>query len=101
MLGPLKRLRLRFANSTEGLLEEKGLGEPGAGLALDADGMPSLKFRVRPGPRTRRMLEGNAVAVGVLGRTLTEWCGDLEPPRGVLAVLMDPVELVELAFECE
>lgn len=62
--------------------------------------MPSLKLSVRGGPRTRRMLDGNEDDVGVLGRTLTEWCGDRPPAIGVFVVETEPLELVELALEC-
>ncbi len=98
-LGPLKRFFLRFANCTP---PANGLGEPGARLPT---GMPSLYICSGGGggagePRTRRMLEGNACEVGVAGKTLTEWCGEFVRPSGVLDVEMDPVELVDEAFEC-
>lgn len=92
------------------MFDANGFGEPGGfcapaaaaeeedeDLLLDS-GIPSLKLRASGGPRTRRMLDGKEVLVGVAGRTLTEWCG--ERP-GVLVVDTEPVELVELAFECE
>jgi hypothetical protein len=46
------------------------------------------------------MLDGNEVLVGVAGRTLTEWCGDLPVCSGVLDMLVDtePLELVEDAL---
>ncbi|KAK5635862.1 hypothetical protein RRF57_011574 [Xylaria bambusicola] len=92
-------LRFRFANSTDGPPVENGFGEPG-GLWASPVGMPSLKLRANGGPRTSRILEGNDAVVGVAGRTLTEWCGDRPPARGVFVVETDPFELVELALEC-
>ena len=62
--------------------------------------MPSLTLRASGGPRTRRMLDGKEFAVGVFGRTFTEWCGERPPAMGVLVVETEPLELVELAFEC-
>ena len=109
-IGPLNRLRLRFAKSTDGLFPAptpapNGLGDSG-GFAWwllcedEAEGMPSLKLSAKGGPRTRRIFDGNEDDVGVLGRTFTEWCGDRPPAMGVLAVETEPLELVELAFEC-
>ena len=68
MPGPLKGLRLLFANMIPGL----------AGGAMPNAAPPSLTGRMpmEGAPaRTRRMLEGKVVEVGVAGRTLTLLCG--------------------------
>jgi len=71
-------------------------------------GKPSAN-KLSGGPvrsRTRRMLlgnPGNPPAVGVAGRTLTEWCGDRVDCIGVLDTDVDtePLDEVELALLCE
>ena len=57
----------------------------------------SLKLLIG-GLRTSRTLVGKEVAVGVAGRTLTEWWG-LRAPMGVLETASDPLEEVDEALE--
>lgn len=45
-------------------------------------------------PRTRRTFEGNAVIVGVAGRTLTDVCGDRAVGSGLAPSAEDCTELV-------
>lgn len=96
-IGPLKGLRFRFAKTRPG--EGGGTAPTVPNAALDsliAEGIPV---------RTRRMLEGKLLLVGVAGRTLMLLCGDLAS----LCVWLDTetvgevrdAEDVEEAFECE
>ena len=79
MLGPLKGERLRLANMMPG---EGGCAVPNAAV-LSVALIPVFVFvsvfvpRPREGApaRTRRMLLGNVVDVGVAGRTLMLLCG--------------------------
>lgn len=101
-MGPLKMFRLRLANMTP--LPENGFGLPG-GCGIMAPlkaGSPSLKT-LRGGPlrsRTRRMLLGKVLPVGVAGKTLTEWWGLRAFCIGVLEtdVETEPFDDVELAL---
>lgn len=61
--------------------------------------MPSLKEEIG-GWRTTRMLDGNALVVGVAGRTLTEWCGERVGSETFVDMLPEPLEDVEEALEC-
>jgi len=86
-IGPLKTFFFRLAKTSPVPLDPKLGGHA-----------PSLKDDIGAW-RTTRIFEGNALVVGVAGRTFTEWCG-LRVGRETLLVATEPLEEVDEAFEC-
>lgn len=76
-MGPLKGLRFRRAKIMPG---------DGGGRLLN-----TAPASLGPPPRTSRTLEGNVVAVGVEGRTLTDVCG-LRPSLAIVAAVGDAID---------